>query len=551
VHGKYIIFHCSVFIAETLLYSEQLVDLDVKLVSAVSAFRRRRNALAPVNRLLPETLATIFTMLQEEMPSFRPVYKNRSDLNSWLAVSRVCRYWRATCISTPTLWSSIHIRGHRNSAVGLHLERSSTAPLKVYYAAYNHEAGSAAALDADAILNNVAKNCERFREFHCLSHRAVTDQTWSLFTRGAPFLESLTLSVENQDPDETSPVLPTVFGDHTPRLQKLAIRYFSSWPGNTFKSLTHISLNHQPSIGRYSLSQFLDFLRGSPNLEELSLVKAGPQIGEISPEDIIEPVSFPSLRILEIGSWPTASPIARFLSHLDIGRGVDVRIWGRDIFDDDQGDDLSLLFQPGTRQLERLQAVKTVRITWTANYNQFIFVKDSTLDVHGFFYPLTYLSVSVVCFAAEVEELWLAPPTDTSEPTVEQYGELFRSLPQLKTLIACKANLHSMLLALGICRSSDDGGSLTCPKLDTLHLYYGGNGGSSLPFCLFAETRAKRGQPIRSFQTDSMGDEDAEFLRRYIYDVKVVEPTYFREKMLQPIWPRYPSGFNWTYPSGY
>ncbi|KZV61712.1 hypothetical protein PENSPDRAFT_592456, partial [Peniophora sp. CONT] len=61
------------------------------------------NALAPIGRLPPEILGTIFTLVAKAEP---PQYASKSikgDLG-WVRLSHICRAWRDLCIDTPSLW---------------------------------------------------------------------------------------------------------------------------------------------------------------------------------------------------------------------------------------------------------------------------------------------------------------------------------------------------------------------------------------------------------------------------------------------------------------
>src|ERR1700722_5473338 len=213
-------------------------------------------------------------------------------------------------------------------------------------------------------------------------------------------LESLTLSSENADGQPLTSVLPAVFSDQTPRLRKLAIQSFSSWPGNRFANLTHLSLHKQPEMNRFSLAQFLDFLQDSPHLEELALVKAGPEWDDImSPAVPHEAIPLPYLRILEIGDWPSVQIVTAFLSYLILPEKLDMSVWSHRSFDFNNNE-LSILFPPGSSRSELLRAVTRIRITYapnTASYVQLIRVNGGTLDLRGSLESSQYLSLCRGC----------------------------------------------------------------------------------------------------------------------------------------------------------
>lgn len=83
---------------------------------------------------------------------------------------------------------------------------------------------------------------------------------------------------------------------------------------------------------------FLTFLEGSPQLEQLALVRAGPTL-ESGTDSAVEPgryVDLPQLRLVDLGDWPTVSVVARFLSYLSLSPEADVYVWGGPLRDRDE-----------------------------------------------------------------------------------------------------------------------------------------------------------------------------------------------------------------------
>ena len=63
----------------------------------------RRNALAPISRLPPETLAEIFSLL-----SFSADDSESVPYLAWIHVTHVCHRWREIAIYSPYLWGHIN-----------------------------------------------------------------------------------------------------------------------------------------------------------------------------------------------------------------------------------------------------------------------------------------------------------------------------------------------------------------------------------------------------------------------------------------------------------
>ncbi|KAF9645015.1 hypothetical protein BDM02DRAFT_3272031 [Thelephora ganbajun] len=91
-------------------------SLEIDLCHALSMLRQRINPYdSPVYRLHPELLREIISLLPDD------------DL---IRATHVCHHWRATLLSTPTLWSRIASTSLEKSKV--YLERVCKAPIRVF-----------------------------------------------------------------------------------------------------------------------------------------------------------------------------------------------------------------------------------------------------------------------------------------------------------------------------------------------------------------------------------------------------------------------------------
>lgn len=108
-----------------------------RMVSSLAALKKVRNGstqLISINRLPPETLASIFSVV---------INTGRSDWyhdqsfgpakDFTYTISSVSSYWRHVCLTTPVLWTQIRIYGkHWWSRAVLWLERSRSCPLSLF-----------------------------------------------------------------------------------------------------------------------------------------------------------------------------------------------------------------------------------------------------------------------------------------------------------------------------------------------------------------------------------------------------------------------------------
>ena len=92
-------------------------DEIVSLEESTRALRSRRNALAPISRLLPKTLVAIFSLLFPPATFSYPSYFNGYCHLAWMRVAHVCRHWRETALNHPRLWS--HVNVHKQTPVAM------------------------------------------------------------------------------------------------------------------------------------------------------------------------------------------------------------------------------------------------------------------------------------------------------------------------------------------------------------------------------------------------------------------------------------------------
>lgn len=155
------------------------------------------------------------------------------------------------------------------------------------------------------LLKAVLNETYRIREFHCQPDDFLVLQTSFLDLLKdcrMPTLESLIISGARDlgngwglvtNPSAFASSLPPMFdGGTMPKLKRLCLMSFSSWPSGYFTSLTHICLHDQ--MGAVDMSEFLDFLELSPLLQELILVCWGPMT------PAIEISSVPPSRLLSL-----------------------------------------------------------------------------------------------------------------------------------------------------------------------------------------------------------------------------------------------------------
>lgn len=330
--------------------------MEQKLQLSLSLIRGVRNFLQPIHYLPPEVLTIIFYETQQHLPDFLPMSDPSPSTWHWLTLAAVCRHWRGLIATSPHLWSEID----SGTLPERFLKRSSAVPLKVYLGLKMYDM-------SEEILQSIVSQSKRFRELHldAGSWEPSSGSSGSIFhrfTSPVPVLTSLTLITEGRD--IVNGTLPPIFSGQMPSLRKLCLKHLTSWPRNYFQSLTHLCLYNQNPSTRPTMDEFLEFLQGSPMLEELALVRAGPTLLDVGPPQVPPSriISLPHLRQLEIGEWPCASLVALFLSHIHLQSQTDMYFWGdrmlNAIHNSEDAGSLALLLPEDISKLENMKDIK-------------------------------------------------------------------------------------------------------------------------------------------------------------------------------------------------
>lgn len=111
-----------------LIYFSQVIQLQITLEQALGAVRSLRNEFSPINRLPAEVICHIFDLVC----TWNRDNCSYVDARRVTTLAQVCGQWRSNVISTPFLWSTIHIsRKTKPEFITLCFERSKDVPLEI------------------------------------------------------------------------------------------------------------------------------------------------------------------------------------------------------------------------------------------------------------------------------------------------------------------------------------------------------------------------------------------------------------------------------------
>ena len=249
--------------AESNDHLRQAIDDEINsLQESLLALKFRRNTLAPISRLPPETLAAIFSFLP---PS---AWVTKAENLARICVTHVCRQWRETALNYPRLWSDFNFTKLTPAGMTKILARAQTIPIH---------------LEADVTKWSVAQSdaFERQLEAH-LSHTRhlnITGRLHAVLDRlasSAPTLESLFLSHKSGPFPLPEVVIPVnLFNCTAPKLESLELESCDiSWKSPLLRGLRNLKIIKHYKGPRQKLEDWLDALNEMPQLETLILDNA-------------------------------------------------------------------------------------------------------------------------------------------------------------------------------------------------------------------------------------------------------------------------------------
>jgi hypothetical protein len=308
---------------------DALKSLKKSAKSARLALKHRRNALAPISRLPPETIATIFYFLHSPRDYAQTITGDEEYSFAWLHVAHVCHQWREIALNHPRFWSRIDFTALTMEGITEILSRSKMAPLHLE-ANISHACWESTRLDAfqKQLVAHTSHTCRLGITASSSDLQTTVDQLVS----PAPVLESLSLTSETYRrygmPRTIVP--PDLFGGSTPRLSHLQLnRCDINWTSPLFKNLQFLELHSLSRDARPSPAEWLDAMDQMTELEVLIAYFATPMVplvGKTLPEPT-HVITHRSLIRLRLSA--TASDCAFALTRLILPKLKSVRV---DIF---------------------------------------------------------------------------------------------------------------------------------------------------------------------------------------------------------------------------
>ncbi|KAJ7025182.1 hypothetical protein C8F04DRAFT_1129525 [Mycena alexandri] len=232
--------------------------------------------LSPIRTLPPEILQEIFTAC---MPTRHDAVMHSSQMP--LVLGTVCRMWRSLSLSTPALWSSIHVVvpaaddvasalvRERCDALRLWLNRSGDCPLFIsVFVPFGFEQNVRPFVDV------IVPYSHRWKSLKLLpATREDLPAMWNLTPEDIPILEVLEISDQQSESGPNPNWLR--FFTIPPNLRRIALTCFNAeapLPSCPWNHITSLCLESRRSFFQLDALQLVQLLAQCQNLETCRLV---------------------------------------------------------------------------------------------------------------------------------------------------------------------------------------------------------------------------------------------------------------------------------------
>ena len=238
------------------------------------------------------------------MLSLIPNYWERQDPSfekDVVALTHVCRSWRALFISLPSLWNRLDFTNVDKTRTCI--KRSKSSPLEVVLCKAERRS---------SIEDSFLLAIPLFRRLQSFTFTGTPDLLCNILkhpTPPTPFLKELTIDITNVP----APVISnTFFNNSLPSLRILKLtRVVIHSPWKFMPSLTTFNLSHVPD-GGITVAQLLNIFESAPQLRHIRLTHSIPSSSNVLPGRVVRR---PRLETLAISADASHSTL---LNHLSI-----------------------------------------------------------------------------------------------------------------------------------------------------------------------------------------------------------------------------------------
>ncbi|KDQ51886.1 hypothetical protein JAAARDRAFT_495695 [Jaapia argillacea MUCL 33604] len=251
-----------------------------------------RGILSPIRLLPPELLSAVFLQCNR-------TYPNPDPREAPLLLTHVCCHWRRVAVSTPMLWSALHVHPHKDqdklhsykSLLELFLTRSDTTPLYLRL--------QLLPVAPEGVLDIIVPHAHRWRDIQMDMQGHPKQLQVLIGVAETPLLRTITIQTPDRYRFQQHHLQDIKCFRRAPLLRHLAL--MSWWDPSLIQfpwsQLTHLRLGGDASPATFTASSWSDMLRQCVELRHLELDFADARI---STSPVETPILLPHLQFLKL-----------------------------------------------------------------------------------------------------------------------------------------------------------------------------------------------------------------------------------------------------------
>ena len=451
----------------------------------------------PVNRLPPEILSRVL--------------EYRTSERDLVAATQVCRGWRYSLISSPSLWTCFQFKFSCDCNRTLtYLERSGSAPIDVYV-------NTNWVQDLD-VLKYLAPHIGRTRSLTIHASYGVHDATL-LLCNPAPLLQHLEIYAS----EGIIHLSDDFLGRQAPSLRSIRFNYIYPKLETLLPlpNLTEFHLSLPSGTGPLRMGTLFQFFSSSPLLQKIGINVSDPVVHDIPPGQVISLESLVELDYTSISA-------GQILPFLKLPRLERFQVTS--LLRPGQAQTLANILPYGGRPI-LARATKMTYLSHLYAYGDVVGLSGSGVDVLFSAFCTTRGPISVNRFSGQtcvpleqIEDLKLEGYSPTAAGFPIDFSA-FRSLRVLRVAIWGKEYTEELLYSLG----PESGAEVPCPSLEEIeieHSYWGSQEPLPRLFIDLVRERKRAGHQLRLVCLVVTPDSDqdlVEELRKHVEEVQVRE----------------------------
>ncbi|VDC01902.1 unnamed protein product [Peniophora sp. CBMAI 1063] len=232
-----------------------LDDEIAAIAYALAAVKTRRNALVRAAVLPPEVLARIFEIVRD----IEPIGRKSEGYKSlgWYRITRICGHWRRAAVQHATLWGKLTLEVQQSGLWEAFRTRAGNAPVDIYLSLGHYEQ-----IQESLTLEAISRTMTAFGEV--ISHSTSLVRSLTIEADTTPFESRSEEGRLEMHPSALEALLPLLLHKPADRLKRLVLLALPSFDGNIDAQMNTLSAHVSSFLKQYAPSLENVMLQGFP-----------------------------------------------------------------------------------------------------------------------------------------------------------------------------------------------------------------------------------------------------------------------------------------------